>query len=72
MPTVIGCVNFTPDGKGLITCGDDGVTRIFTIDYDELLKLARERATRELTEEECQRYLHLESCLDSQTVDENK
>ncbi|MDX1417426.1 MAG: protein kinase, partial [Candidatus Promineifilaceae bacterium] len=62
LPTFANCVIFTPDGKGLVTCSDDGVTRFFMADYDELLELAHARLTRSFTEEECQRYLHLENC----------
>jgi WD40 repeat protein/DNA-binding SARP family transcriptional activator len=39
-----------------------GNTRIWALDIDDLLAIAHENVTRELTDEECQRYLHVESC----------
>ena len=35
---------------------------VMTIDVDELLRIARSRLTRPLTEEECQTYLHVDVC----------
>ncbi len=51
-------VTFSPDGKLLATGGDNGV-RVYILDIEELTSLARSRVTRELTSEECQKYLHL-------------
>jgi len=55
-------VKFSPDGKKLVTLSYDGFTRIFTLDLQELIGLAENRVTRTLTQEECQRFLHQESC----------
>ena len=62
LPTSVNCAYFTPDGKQLLTCGWDGVVRIFTLDLEELVALAQSRVTRSLTEAECQQYLHVEAC----------
>ena len=55
------CLSFSPDGKHLFTGGDDGV-RVYTLQVEDLVALARTRTTRSLTIEECQKYLHLEVC----------
>lgn len=55
-------VEFSPDGKKLYASVRDGTTRVFQLEIDELIKVARGRLTRSLTIEECQRYLHLEQC----------
>jgi WD40 repeat protein len=55
-------VAISPDGKYLATAGRDGAVRLFVLSTDELISLAQTRVTRSLTAEECQRYLHLESC----------
>jgi WD40 repeat protein/DNA-binding SARP family transcriptional activator len=55
-------VIFSPDGTRLITAGGDGTVRVFTPDMTELVELARSRVTRSLTEAECRKYLHLDTC----------
>jgi WD40 repeat protein len=55
-------VSFSPDGKRLVTSSLDGTARVYTMDLEELVAIARARLTRTLTEEECQQYLHLDSC----------
>jgi WD40 repeat protein len=57
-------VEFSPDGTWLISSGTDGVIRGYTLDIDLLKELAKEKLTRSLTEEECQKYLHLDACPD--------
>ena len=39
-----------------MTTGSDGVVQIFTNDIEELLDIAGKRITRQLTEEEKQKY----------------
>ena len=58
-------IAITPDGKYLATAGRDGTVRLFVLDIEELVALGQSRVTRSLTEEECQRYLHLETCPES-------
>lgn len=55
-------VAISPDGKYLATAGWNGAVHLFVLSTDELISLAQSRVTRSLTEEECQRYLHLEAC----------
>jgi WD40 repeat protein len=54
-------VAFSPDASMLATQGD-GIVRIWALDIDDLLEIARRNVTRSLTDEECRQYLHVESC----------
>ena len=58
----IGGIACSPDGGYLATAGFDGTTRVFVLQSDRLLALARSRLTRPLALEECQEYLHMEEC----------
>ena len=40
---------------------DDSV-RVWALDIDDLIEIARQNITRSLTDEECRAYLHVESC----------
>jgi WD40 repeat protein len=55
-------VSINSDGKHLAVGGWDGTARIYIIPLDELVNLAQTRLTRQLTTEECQKYLHVEQC----------
>lgn len=55
-------VAFYPDGKRLATSSLDGSVRIYALDIQDLLTLARQRLTRSLTTEECRQYLHKPAC----------
>ena len=55
---------FSPDGSMLATVGG-GIARIWALDIDDLLEIARENVTRSLTDEECRQYLHVGSCADA-------
>jgi WD40 repeat protein len=55
-------VDFSPDGSSLLTSGADGSLRTYLTDIPSLEKLAQSRLTRELTKQECQKFLHLENC----------
>jgi WD40 repeat protein/serine/threonine protein kinase/class 3 adenylate cyclase len=52
---------YSPDGKRLATAGSDA-GRLFFLDINELVAMAKARLTRSLTTEECQKYLHMEEC----------
>jgi len=58
----ITVVAFTPDGKQLVTSGQDGNVRFYVLSVDELVDIAESRLTRSLTEEECQEFLHMDAC----------
>lgn len=49
-------VEFSEDGRHILVALY-GITRLLTLDPGELVELARDRAARELTEEECRFYL---------------
>ena len=46
----------------LVTPTDGPDVYVMTVDVDELLEIARSRVTRDLTDEECQTYLHVDAC----------
>ena len=54
-------VNFSPDGTKLASTSCDGV-RIWALDIDDLLEIARREVPRALTDEECRQYLHMDLC----------
>jgi WD40 repeat protein len=55
-------VAFSPDGVKLAsTSWCDGV-RVWALDIDDLLEIARREAGRSLTDEECRQYLHVQEC----------
>ena len=58
-----GGADFSRDGSKLVTSSyDDGVVRVWTLDLDELIGLARDKLTRDLTTPECREYLHVDPC----------
>ena len=54
-------VDFDPTGVYLAASGDSGI-RVYTLQIEDLVALAKSRVTRSLTTEECQKYLHAEEC----------
>jgi WD40 repeat protein len=61
-PEEVRSLAFSHDGRFLAAAGVDGTVRIYVIPIEDLMSLAHERLTRELTEAECRRYLHLARC----------
>lgn len=59
---VVEWVRFSHDGTKLVTRDQDGVTRVWALELDDLIGLARDRLTRDLTDAECREYLRLPSC----------
>jgi WD40 repeat protein len=58
-PVPISRVFFSPDGQYLSTLTKDGKVHLWAATWDMLLKLARDRSLRQLSQEECDRYLQL-------------
>ena len=58
-------LSFSPDDSKLVTTGyalvGDSI-RIWALDIDDLLDIARREVTRELTDEECRQFLHVDRC----------
>ena len=50
---------FSPDGRYVATVNGNGKLRLWTTHWQSLLELARDRSLRQLTPEECLRYLRL-------------
>jgi WD40 repeat protein len=55
-------VAFSPDGKHLAAMNMDGTTRIYVLPIEDVMALAQSRLTRSMTDAECQKYLHTNSC----------
>ncbi len=51
-----------PDGRRVTALGADDTVRVYTLDNDELIAIAKDRVTRSFTEDECRAYLHVEEC----------
>ena len=61
-PTNLTGIAFSPDDRQLAVAGRDGTTRIYLLRIEDLVTLAKTRATRALTQDECVQYLHLDTC----------
>jgi WD40 repeat protein/type II secretory pathway predicted ATPase ExeA len=57
-----GGISFDPSGTRLAVPNADGTVRVLVVPVGELLDLARGRLTRDLTDAECVRYLHIDDC----------
>jgi WD40 repeat protein len=55
-------VAFSPDGRKLASVSACDGVRIWAVDIDDLLGIARQQVKRSLTEEECRQYLHEARC----------
>jgi WD40 repeat protein len=60
-PDAVRSVAFSPDGS-LLASVDGTTVRVWALDIDDLLEIARQNVTRSLTDEECRQYLHVEAC----------
>jgi WD40 repeat protein len=58
----VGNISYGPDGSRLASVGTDGVLRVWTLDLDELIEIAKDKVTRALDDDECRQWLHLEAC----------
>ena len=61
-PEAILSLAFSTGGKFLSALSAGGLVTTYVLPAEDLLALARDRLTRELTREERQRYLHLDRC----------
>jgi WD40 repeat protein/class 3 adenylate cyclase len=59
---IVHSVAFSPDGRFIATASGDGTVMLRLVRIHDLLDVASERVTRELTDEECERYLHASPC----------
>ncbi len=57
--------HFSPDGKRMASLDESGIVRVWTLDVDELVDLARTRLTRDLHDDECLQYLRRPTCADT-------
>jgi len=55
-------VGFSPDGKYLWTMTEDELTHVYYLDAKDLIALAHRRLFRTWTTDECQKYLHTQTC----------
>jgi WD40 repeat protein len=56
-------VDFSSDGKTIAASSfADGITRVYVLQLEDLISIAHSRLTRSFTLEECQKYLHQETC----------
>jgi Tol biopolymer transport system component len=53
---------FSPDGQYVATLTEDGRIYLWAATWDMLLKLAHDRSFRQLTPQECSKYLTAETC----------
>jgi WD40 repeat protein len=53
-------VVWAPDGNTLFSAGADEIIQVYAMDIDLLMSVARGRVTRNLSAEECRKYLHVE------------
>jgi WD40 repeat protein len=60
--TVVKSVAFSPDGSKLVSWGVDGVVRVWALDLDDLMGIAKRGLTRHLSDADCQQYLHVQRC----------
>jgi WD40 repeat protein len=58
----VSAISFSPDGKYLASSSLDGTVRVYFTQLEDLIAYAKTRVTRTLTTEECQRYLHMNTC----------
>ncbi len=60
--SAVSTVRWSPDGSRLVTSSWDGSVRVWAVALDDLVRLARSRVTRGLSDDECRRYLQQERC----------
>ena len=53
---------FASDGRRLASVDDSGVMRVWALDVDDLIAIAKRQLTRELTDVECRQFVHRDTC----------
>jgi WD40 repeat protein len=61
LPDGAGRLAFSPDGR-MLASNSDLAVRVWAIEIEELMRLARQRLTRSFTAEECREFLQKETC----------
>jgi WD40 repeat protein len=54
-------IGFNRDGTRLVSASPDGLVRVWALDLDDLIRIAKTQVTRELSDDECRQYLHLQA-----------
>jgi WD40 repeat protein len=62
--SVVSRAVFSPDDTMLASTGADGVVRLWALDLDDLVAIAQDNVTRDLTDDECRQFLHTDGCQD--------
>jgi WD40 repeat protein len=55
-------IDISSDGRHIVALGGEDTLRVYTLDTDELIQIAKDRVTRSFTKDECRTYLHMEDC----------
>jgi WD40 repeat protein len=63
--TQVDTVRFSSDGSKLVTQDEHGSVRVWALDLEDLIRLAHDELTRELSEDECRQYLRVARCSDA-------
>ena len=50
-------IDFSPDGAKLASASPEGVVRVWALDLDDLIAIAKREVTRGLSASECRQYL---------------
>lgn len=58
----VNAVAFSNDDKHMIAARHDSTLQVYVLESEELKALARTRLTRDLSADECRRYLHVDIC----------
>lgn len=61
-------IAFSPDSKIIALGTEDGTVRFFYTNIEDVISLAQTRILRLLTNEECQIYLHVETCPETTNI----
>ena len=59
---LVSGLDYSPKGERLASAGLEGVVRVWALDLDDLVAIARRRGTRTFTAAECGQYLRGRGC----------